>query len=124
MVDVVIVTGSRMWSSKSEIAELMATLTVLDPEWVVHGGAKGADSQAERWAKTHGRKSKVYYPDYERLGKGAPLKRNVLMLEDHPEAVVVACPRPDSRGTYYTMKAAVDRGMDVITIEHDREAYG
>ena len=116
--NVVIVTGSRKWSRVPEIKALWAKLDELDPDIVVHGGALGADTEAHKWAKKRGRRSYVYFPNYDKIGKGAPLVRNVQMLEDWLEATVVGCPYPDSRGTVYTMKEAEKRGMEVVTLPY------
>lgn len=115
---VVIVTGSRKWGHVEEVKLLYDALDLLDPEWVVHGGAVGADSFAEKWCKRNGRKSKVYYPDYQRLGKGAPLKRNTQMVVDHPDATVLGCPYPDSRGTLFTMKEGARLGNEVMLVKY------
>lgn len=115
----VIVTGSRKWTSMGHIRRLKAVLDELCPDIIVHGGALGADSIAHAWCKNNGKKSFVYFPNYDKHGKGAPLKRNILMLEEHEEATVVACPLPDSRGTYHTMGLAQDRDMVVRVVPHE-----
>ena len=110
LAEVVIVTGSRLWEDWELVWRL---LDVLQPRVVVQGGALGADSFAHGWAKKRGRVSITYFPDYS-TGKGAPLRRNVQMLDDFSDACVLGFPRPDSRGTWYTMKQAEDREMRVI----------
>jgi len=45
-------------------------------EEIVSGGAKGADSLAERYAKEHGIKMVIYEPDWESYGKKAGIMRN------------------------------------------------
>lgn len=111
---IVIVTGSRSWTND---AAIMAALDSLDPEVVIHGGARGADTVAHRWAKKRGRIAVVYFPDYEREKKGAPLKRNTAMVVQHPDATLVACPLPDSRGTRFTMSEAHKQGMAIVTVK-------
>ena len=108
--ETVIVTGSRKWTRRAGIYQL---LDALQPQRVVHGGANGVDAFAHAWCKKKGRISIVYFPDYSQ-GDGAPLRRNIKMLEDWPSAVVLGVPLPESRGTWYTMKNAEDRGMKVI----------
>lgn len=117
MSKIVIVTGSRAWKDGAAIYH---ALDAHGPEIVVHGGALGADSIAHSWCKKRGRQSYVYFPDYERLGKGAPLVRNVAMLEAWPGAVVLGFPMPNSRGTYYTMREAEKRGMGVHDFGEDQ----
>ncbi|MDY0270797.1 DUF2493 domain-containing protein [Trichloromonas sp.] len=43
---------------------------------VVSGGAKGADSFAERWARENNIETKIYYPDWKLYGKKAGFVRN------------------------------------------------
>ena len=116
---VVIVTGSRSWTSMALIRKLKAALDELNPDVVVHGGALGADSVAHAWCRTNGKKAFVYFPDYAAHPRGAPLRRNIAMLEDFPEATVLACPLPGSRGTYHTMKQASARSMEVEMVSHE-----
>lgn len=49
---------------------------------LVSGGAKGADSMAQRWAKENGFSILIHYPDYQRFGKGATFARNKTIAED------------------------------------------
>jgi hypothetical protein len=49
---------------------------------IVSGGAKGADSLAERWAKENGVATEVYLPEWEKYGKSAGFKRNELIVEN------------------------------------------
>lgn len=43
---------------------------------IVSGGARGVDSLAARYARTHGLKLTEFLPDYDSFGKSAPLIRN------------------------------------------------
>ena len=112
------VTGSRKWVDP----DLSKLLDVLNPVRIVHGGALGADSHAHYWAKKRGRVSVVYFPDWDNVSKAA-LVRNIKMLEDWPQAVVLGCPMAGSRGTWHTMKNAEKRGMTVINATEMLEDY-
>jgi len=47
------------------------------PTEILHGGAKGADQLADRYAREHNIKCTIILPDYKKYcGKIAPLKRN------------------------------------------------
>ena len=48
---------------------------------IVTGGAKGIDSCAMRYAEAHQIKLVTFLPDYRRYGRGAPLKRNIEIIE-------------------------------------------
>lgn len=69
----------------------------------------GADDIAHRWAKDRGKVVVVYYPDYTKYGKRAPLVRNITMLEDHLQGFVRGFPALDSRGTWHCIKNARER---------------
>jgi len=48
---------------------------------IVTGGAKGTDTCAGNYAVANGIKLTVFYPEYEKYGKAAPLKRNIDIME-------------------------------------------
>ena len=48
---------------------------------IVTGGAKGIDSCAIRYANAMQIKLVTFLPDYRRYGKGAPLRRNIEIIE-------------------------------------------
>jgi hypothetical protein len=60
-----------------------------DALWV-HGGAIGFDGQVEAYAKSHGIKTKIVRPDYNKyIGKIAPLIRNREILNGAD--LLIAC---------------------------------
>ncbi|MBR4867546.1 MAG: DNA-processing protein DprA, partial [Clostridia bacterium] len=48
---------------------------------IVSGGAKGIDQCAKQYALEHGLKYTEFLPDYRRYRRGAPLKRNLQIIE-------------------------------------------
>lgn len=54
---------------------------------IVSGGAKGVDSSARSYALAKGIKYTEFLPEYEKYKKGAPLKRN-LQIIDYADAVI------------------------------------
>ena len=48
---------------------------------IVSGGAKGVDMCARKFAVENGIKLKEFPPDYKKYGKGAPLRRNLQIIE-------------------------------------------
>ena len=44
---------------------------------IVSGGAKGVDTCAREYALANGFKLTEFLPDYQKYGRGAPLKRNL-----------------------------------------------
>ena len=68
---------------------------------LVSGGAKGVDTSAKEYAETHGIKLVEFLPDYSRFGRGAPLKRNLQIIEYAD--LVLAFWDGKSRGTKYVI---------------------
>ena len=48
---------------------------------IVSGGAKGVDTCAREYASANGLKLTEFLPEYNRYGRGAPLKRNLQIIE-------------------------------------------
>ncbi len=48
---------------------------------IVSGGAKGIDADAKKYALEHEITLTEFLPDYRRYGRGAPLKRNIQIVE-------------------------------------------
>lgn len=95
----VIIAGSRAVSPT--VSDIDAAIELLDPsgllwvpaEWteIVCGGAKGADSAGEDWAKHHGiavAYDLVLPGDYQQHGKLAPKVRNRRMAERADAALI------------------------------------
>ena len=47
---------------------------------IVSGGARGVDTSAREYANTNGIPLKEFLPDYSKHGKGAPLVRNIVII--------------------------------------------
>lgn len=48
---------------------------------IITGGARGIDTCAIEYAQAHQIKLVTFLPDYRRYGRGAPLKRNIEIIE-------------------------------------------
>lgn len=83
---------------------------------IISGGAKGVDTLAEQYAKTHGIETLILKPDYGRFQRGAPLHRNEEIVRQAD--MVLAFWDGVSRGTKYTIDYAEKMGkpVKVITI--------
>ena len=64
---------------------------------IVSGGAVGVDAKAAEYAERNGIKLTVFKPEYAKYRKGAPLKRNIQIIEYADE--VVALWNGESSGT-------------------------
>lgn len=82
---------------------------------VVSGGAKGADTLAEKWADEHNIPKEIYYPDWNRQGKKAGFLRNKTIVEKSD--AVVAFQIDNSKGTQHTIDLAKKKGKKVKVYE-------
>lgn len=82
---------------------------------IVSGGAKGVDTCAREYANTKGLKLTEFLPDYKRYGRGAPLKRNLQIIDYADE--VLAFWDGQSRGTKYVIEQCKKRNKKVTVIK-------
>ncbi len=85
---------------------------------IISGGAKGVDSCARAYARAKGIKLTEFLPDYRRYGCGAPLRRNLMILENAD--LVLAFWDGESRGTRYVIENAREMGKTVKAIIMDK----
>lgn len=78
---------------------------------IVSGGAKGVDTSARLYAREHGIPLTEFFPDYDRYGRCAPLKRN-LQIIDYADAVL-AFWDGQSRGTRFVIQACREKNVSI-----------
>ncbi len=83
-------------------------------ELIISGGAGGVDTLAEKYADKHKISKLILRPQYKIYGKGAPLKRNELMV-DMADSVLVIWDGV-SKGSKYTIDYAKKQGKRVEVI--------
>jgi len=86
---------------------------------IVSGGARGVDSSAKEYAQEHGIKLTEFLPDYSKFGRGAPLKRNIQIIEYSD--TVLAFWDGKSRGTKYVIDNFAKLGKPVQIIRTDED---
>ena len=69
---------------------------------IVSGGARGIDTCAREYARANGIKLTEFLPEYDKYGRGAPLKRNLLIIDCADE--VIAFWDGVSHGTKYVIE--------------------
>jgi len=107
----VIVTGSRLWPSRTTLCEV---LDEHDPELVIHGNARGADQFAHEWAVRNERQIHAFPAKWTTTpGKRAGHIRNGLMLDSYPGTLVLAFPYGEAKGTRNCIEQAVERFHEV-----------
>ena len=78
---------------------------------IVSGGAKGIDTCAREYALAKGLKLTEFLPDYKRYGRGAPLKRN-LQIIDYADCVL-AFWDGQSRGTKFVIQHCKEQNKPI-----------
>ncbi len=76
----VIIAGGRNFDNYKYLSDTMDNLNIIISE-IICGGARGADTLGETWAKNNGIPIKYFYPDWDGLGKAAGHIRNTKMAE-------------------------------------------
>ena len=82
---------------------------------IVSGGAKGIDTCAAEFARANNLKLTEFLPDYKRFGKGAPLKRNITIIEYAD--IIVAFWDGKSKGTVFVIENAKKLGKEIRVVE-------
>lgn len=106
----VIVTGSRHWLDRAPIWD---ALDRCDVELLIHGNAPGADTIADNWAEANGVPCARMPAWWKAYNRAAGVMRNNWMLRFFPEAIVLAFPLPQSKGTVDCIKQARECGRTV-----------
>ena len=81
---------------------------------IVSGGAKGIDFCAREYAIKRGIKLVEFLPEYEKFKKGAPLKRNVQII-DYADKII-AFWDGKSRGTKYVIDNCREQNKEIEVI--------
>ena len=112
----ILVTGGRNYSNPGIV---FAALDYLKPCKIVHGGARGADSLASRYANNR-HVSYAVYPaiwrdNHGNYNRAAGIQRNMQMLDVEKPDIVLAF--PGGKGTRHMITYAQNQGYTVITAE-------
>jgi len=103
------VVGSRDFNDYDLMKRYLDRIHSVEPiTCIVSGGAKGADSLSERWAKENNIETKVYIPDWNKHGKSAGYKRNVDIITNSDK--VIAFWDNVSKGTKHSIDLANKQG--------------
>ena len=81
---------------------------------IISGGAKGVDSSAREYALKNKLKMTEFLPEYCRYGKGAPLRRNIQIIE--AADLVIAFWDGNSPGTEFVIRECHRRQIPIRVI--------
>ncbi len=85
---------------------------------IVSGGAKGIDSCAKKFAQENDIKLIEFLPLYSLYGKGAPIKRNELIVEYCD--ILIAFWDGQSKGTKFTIDYSKSKNKEVFVYKIKR----
>lgn len=117
---VIAVIGSRTYTNYEELTAILDSLIAAQPERnvsLISGGARGADSLAERYAAAAGITIVVLKPDYVAHGKAAPFIRNKDIIDGCSEVVYFW--DGQSRGTKHAVDYAESLGRPLSPVLFD-----
>lgn len=112
----VLVCGSRYWLDRALVWQV---LDEVDPDVVIEGKARGADTFAGEWAVGHHKSLMAFQADWKRYGRGAGLIRNQEMLDiGRPDLVVAFHDNIAGSGTAHMVRIAEDAGVVTRVVTH------
>ena len=114
-----IVAGSRTFQDYTLLSSVLGTHRHHITE-LLHGGARGADRLAFRWAVRHHVHSHCFAADWERFGKAAGVRRNHHMAQAGD--VLVAFHVHNSPGTAHMIACMRALGKPVVVIRVEAPA--
>lgn len=95
----ILVSGTRLGVESIIVKTMIDFVKNYDTEFIlIHGAAKGVDTQAANYARQLGWEVFPFKPDWK-IGKRAGLDRNSDMINDKPDFGIFI-PGEESRGTY------------------------
>jgi hypothetical protein len=110
----VAVVGSRNFQDYDLLKQILAEYEITE---IVSGGAKGADSLGEKYAKEHNLPIEIFKPDWKRLGRGAGPARNKTIVENAD--FVIAFWDGVSKGTQSSINIAkkLNKALRIVMME-------
>jgi predicted Rossmann fold nucleotide-binding protein DprA/Smf involved in DNA uptake len=112
------VVGSRQFNNKDLLYTILKSFVDVSfgDILIVSGGAKGADTLAEKFANENNLNKLIIPAQWDRYGKRAGPIRNQLIVDN--SEMIIAFPAEISRGTWDTItKAKKDRKKILIVYE-------
>lgn len=120
----VIVAGSRVFRNYDLLRRKLDRLlcNVHDP-LIIHGGAKGADTLAGRWADWHWYTQSIFHPDWSKGPRGGILRNTemaVYAAAGQGKGACIAFWNGESSGTAHMIETAKQHGLIVRVIDVEK----
>jgi len=117
------IVGSRDFTNYNVLKVIISNIfyrnDVLKIAEIVSGGAKGADSLGDRFAKENDIPIKLFLPDWNTYGKSAGFRRNKLIVENCD--VLLAFWDGKSKGTQHSINIAKELGVSTIIYNYQTD---
>jgi hypothetical protein len=112
----VLVCGGRNFDDRQTLCRTLDEVHWLRKfELLIAGGARGADTLAEEWARDRDIPTIIYHADLEGLGRKAGPIRNQRMLDEGRPELVIAF--PGGRGTADMTSRARAAAIETILVQ-------
>lgn len=112
---IVAIIGSRDFTDYELLKNYLKDINITQ---IISGGAKGADSLAERYAHENNIPVQIFKPDWNKYGRVAGIVRNKQIVE--AAEMVIAFWDSKSRGTKNSIAAARKMNKEVLVIEFQK----
>ena len=113
------VIGSRDFKDFDLLVKSIEEFCAEDPPTlIVSGGAKGADSLAERYAGERGIETQIFLPDWQKFGRSAGFRRNQDIVDSSD--VCIAFWDGSSKGTLSSIEMAKKREIPLKIVRFDQ----
>jgi len=111
------VVGSRGFNDYDLLKSKLNAIHLRKPiTCIVSGGAKGADSLGEKWAKENGIETLIFIPDWDKYGKKAGFLRNEDIIKNSD--AVVAIWDEVSKGTAHSISLAKKYNKSCLVVKY------
>ena len=109
----VLICGDRNWSDEKVIEKVIIELPVTTV--IIQGGARGADSIAEKIARQRGMDVLTFRAEWEKYGRSAgPIRNREMLIEGMPDLVIAFHQDLEhSKGTKNMVEQARKAGIQV-----------
>lgn len=109
------IVGSRNFNNFNIVADFLDGYFGEDlPSRIVSGGAKGADSLAEKYAELKGIPTLIFKPNWKKFGKSAGYLRNIDIVKNSD--LIIAFWDGESKGTKHTINLAKKKNKPYIIV--------